>query len=268
MARRLAFAVRMPSVRPALALPSLRLPSRRSLAAAGALACLLALAYAAARETSLFAVRAVEVTGAPPRVSSEVRAALAGVVGTSLVAIDPGELERRLLELPSVRSARVDRAFPHRVAVQVEPERPLAVARQGTRAWVVARTGRVIRPAGRRALARLPGIRVPVDASLRPGEPLAGPRLAAVLRALRALPRRFPVRVLRARPDADGVTLVLDGWVALRLGPPVDVRGKLAAARAVLRSLSADERRELAYLDVSLPTRPVAASKTQVESES
>jgi hypothetical protein len=42
------------------------------------------------------------------------------------------------------------------------------------------------------------------------------------------------------------------------------VDAKLAAAASVLAALSRDERADLAYLDVSLPDRPVAANNPQV----
>ena len=47
------------------------------------------------------------------------------------------------------------------------------------------------------------------------------------------------------------------GRPQLRLGEPVDVGVKLAAAALVIRSLSADERGSVGYVDASLPERVV-----------
>ena len=259
MARRLALAVpRTLPIPPALSLPSPRLPSRRTVVVSVALAAVLLLAYLAARVTPLFAVRAVEVSGAPAPVAADVREALREVSGESLLALDAAELEARLRQVPLVRSARVDRAFPHTLAVVVRPERPLAVAHSGRRAWVVAESGRVletVEPGARRRLAR---IMLPNTPRLVPGASLADARARTLLATLRAVPTRFPARVLAARAERGGVTLVVTGWIAVRVGRPVELGAKLDAAAAVLRSLPLDERKSLAYLDVSLPRRAVA----------
>jgi cell division septal protein FtsQ len=270
MSRRVAVAlaaVRPTGVPRLPAPPSFGRPSRRALARAGAVALACVAAYAAARGTSLFAVQTIELAGAPPAIAAEAREALRPLEGESLVALDPDDVERRLRAVPSVRAAEVDRAFPHTLAVSVEPERPLAVVRQGGEAWLVAETGRVVaevRPHARPALAR---IRVRLTRTPSPGETLADPAAGAGLEALRAVPRRFPLRVLFARVEEDGVTLVLQGWLELRLGEPIDLRAKLLAGRAVIRTLTPEERAGIAYLDVTEPERVVARDKSQPESE-
>lgn len=266
-ARPLAVAsARLPTL-PSLRLPSLRLPSRREVAAVAALACALALSYALARETSLFAVRTIEIAGAGPTVRAEARAALAGLAGTSLVTVEAAELERRLREVPSVRSAYVDRAFPDTLQVVVGAERRLAVVRRGSQAWIVAESGRVISAVEPGEHPRLPRIRLTSTAALAPGKAVADPPTRLAVEVLRAVPERFPARVLLARASEREVTLVVAGWLALHLGEASALGAKLRAAAAVLRSLSADERNDLAYLDVTLPARPVAAYKPQGESE-
>ena len=262
MPRRLALAPARPlPAHTTLAVPRLRAPSLRVLAAVLGLAAALSLAYLAARQTSLFAVKAVEVTGGSPRTNRDVRARLAPLVGTSLVPLDGKELERDVEELPAVRSARVDRAFPHALEVVVREERPLAVVRDAAHAWLVSENGRVIRASRSRALPRVPRVWLDGIADLRPGEALVDTRLRVALHTLAHVPRPFPARVLAVRADGRSVTLVLAGGTELRLGSPTHVRQKLEAAAAVLESLSAPARRELAYVDLALPDRPVAAEK-------
>ena len=53
--------------------------------------------------------------------------------------------DRQLESLSTVRSVRMDRAFPHTLRITVVPERPLAVVRRGQDAWLVSEQGRVIR---------------------------------------------------------------------------------------------------------------------------
>lgn len=249
---------RIPSFRPAVPLPSLRLPSTRALVAAAAVVGALALAYVAARETSLFAVRTIEITGAPASVAADARAALSEIEGTSLVRVDGGELERRLRQVPSIRAANVDRAFPHSLEVALRAERPLAVLREGERAWLVAESGRVIAEIEPRARRDLPRLSLGAGEAPERGGVLARTGTQAALAALRAVPARFPERVLSARTTSGDVTLVVRGWIQLRIGRGVELAAKLDAAAAVLRSLSADEQAGLAYVDVSLPRRPVA----------
>ena len=80
------------------------------------------------------------------------------------------------------------------------------------------------------------------------------------------MPKDFPVEIGAARGSMDELVLVVEDTKAeLRLGEAAELRLKLAVAATVLESLGAQERRELAYLDVSLPTRPVGAYSSQVE---
>jgi cell division septal protein FtsQ len=264
MASRLAFD--LPRV-PSMTLPRVPPPSRRALKIAAGLAGALVLAYAGARETSVFAVRAIEVPGASPTLAAEVRRALRDVEGESLVALDAGEVETTLRGLPSLSDARVDRSFPHALVVRVVPERPLALLRSGSEAWIVSAEGRVLRKVESRGSAKLPRIRLPDGASLRPGERV-GKEAAAALSVVRAVPNDFPVRVLSADVREGEASLVVAGWVRVRLGEPVDLGRKLEAAAAVLGSLPPEELAAFAYLDASVPARVVGGHKPQPESES
>ena len=67
------------------------LPSGRALLVATALVLIAAGLYGVARETSMFAVRAVDVQGAPPALAAQVRAALRPVAGTNLLALKARE---------------------------------------------------------------------------------------------------------------------------------------------------------------------------------
>ena len=234
-----------------------------------ALGCFVALlaggAYLAARETSLFALRAVEVRGAQPAVAAAVEQELASLDGASLVSLSPGDVEHRLEALPAVRSATVDRRFPHALEVRVVQERPVAVVRIGEGSWLVAASGRVIGALPLGALSRLPriwleeGVAAPV-----PGERLAAAQGAPAARAVAEIPAGFPARVQSVRGGPDELLFVLANSTELRLGPITDVRRKLEAAAVVLEELRR-ERLRLAYLDVSLPERPVGSTESQVE---
>ena len=262
-------ALRLPAPRvPAIGRPHLGRPSARSLLWATALAAAGALLYTVARESSLFSIRTVAVAGGSPDVAADVRAALRSLEGESLVAVDPASVERRLMALPTVHAASVDRAFPHRLAIRVVPERALAVYRNGPDAWLVAESGRVIAALRPSARAGLPRIRVDLARRPVPGGRLATADAALAIHALAALPPRFPVRVLYAGVVDGAVTLVIADRFEIRLGDGRELRAKLAAAAAVLRSLPAAERATLGYLDAALPGRVVAGPPSQLSSES
>jgi len=111
----------------------------------------------------------------------------------------------------------------------------------------------------------LPRIWLAAGAVFEPGASLASSAASKALRALALLPAQFPVQVRAARATGDGLLLVLSIGMEVRLGPEVDLEAKLASAAAVLSGLTALERAELDYLDVSLPERPVGGVNSQVD---
>ena len=236
------------------------LPSVRSLLTGIAIAAAAAAAYAAARETSMFAVADVRVVGAPPAVAADVRRALAPITGDSLVALSTPSLDRRLAPLPDVVAARYDRAYPHTLVVYVRAERPMAVLRRGSEAWLVSARGRVLRPVPRRSLTPLPRIWVPRSIDVAVGGIVTETSVRRALRALVPLaddPLPIPPRTVRAHRE---LTLALRNGVEVRLGDATRLPLKLEVARRVV-PLAGDAR----YLDVSVPERPVAGQHPQVE---
>ncbi len=259
---------RTPANRTALALPPRRerpaqgdvrpllrrlAPSRRSLAVGLGIVAVALGAYAVARETSLFAIRAVVVRGGSPAVDAQVRRALAPLVGTSLVGLDGTAVVRRVEALPTIVRASYDRAFPHTLRVTVVPERPAAVLRAGSAAWLVSVSGRVVVPLAAHADAQLARIWLPASSSIRVGEELAAARGGAAARALgHAGP--FASRVLTAAYAGGSLVFTLRSGIELRLGDLSQFPLKLAVAERTLPLLPAGST----YLDVAVPERPVS----------
>jgi cell division septal protein FtsQ len=237
-------------------------------AIAAAVAAVLALLYLAARETPLFAVRTVEITGGSEAVRKAVQEAAQPVEGESLVALDGKSLVRDLEALPSVRSASYDRAFPSTLRIFVRPERPLGIVRLGADRWVVSERRRIIRRQAPGSSERYPRFRLPGRPNVVPGAYLTDPGARVVLAALAVVPKNFPARIHMVRLEEG--QLIMDLWAPwggpeLRLGEAVDVEVKLAIAAVVLRALSADTRSSVGYVDVSVPERAVVGSNSQVE---
>jgi cell division protein FtsQ len=249
-------------------MPRGRVPARRragfrlrprTLAIVLAVPAVCAGAYAVARETSTFAVRAVDVRGGSPALQAQVRRALAPEIGKSLLGLDGAAIVRRVEAVPAVVSAGYDRAFPHTLRVTIVPERPVAVVRRGRESWLVSARGRAIAGIAPHTRAALPRIWVPTSVHIAPGTFLA-PDTGAVAAQVVSLAAGFPARITTATLSHGELTLRLRSGVELRLGAPTDIRLKLAVARRALRQLPAGTT----YLDVAVPQRPVAGTDSQL----
>lgn len=229
-------------------------PSGRSLLATSGLLVAVGVAYWLAYSTSLFAVHEVVVRGAPPALQREVTRATQGLVGKSLVSVDPGAVEGTLLELPAVAGASVDRAFPNTLVVKIAPERPVAVVRVGTSAWLATGAGKVIRKIPVGTERGMPRLWVRRGTTIR----LGGEIPATLVPATRALAAAHQAglggRVKGVRTSGEELTLVLRQGTEVRLGRDADVGMKLVIARKVLALVA----RDISYVDVSVPQRPVA----------
>ena len=238
-------------------------PSGRSLAIAALVVASSAGVYAIARETTMFALRRVEVEGAPPAVASEVRAAVARFSGTNLLALDGAALVRTVDDLPTIVSTSYDRDFPHTLRIRVVPEEPVAVLRRGSDAWLASARGRVIGTVARTRYRALPRVWLPKATEIEIGSFLAGDA-AASARALQTfVTARFADRVLWASVRGGQLTLALRSGLQVEFGPLTALALKIAVVRSVLPSLSPPVAGGPTYLDVSVPERPVAGSNPQ-----
>ena len=246
------------------------MPSWRVLAIAFGALLAVAGGYLAARQSALFAVQTVEITGAPPAVAASVHDALRPLEGDSLLRINLDAAGSRLAAIPSVRRASFDRAFPHTLRVSVVAERPVAVMRRGPEAWLVSARGRVIRRLHEPRRSSLPRVWVPATVTGAAGDTLTdGPTLRAV-RALAAASTgtTLPARVRFAHSDEGELALVLAAGTKLELANEQDLALKLAAARQVLLALDPNEEGWPAYVDLTVPGRPVVGpASAQLESE-
>jgi cell division protein FtsQ len=234
-------------------------PSGRSLLVAFALVAGVLAAYWGARSSSVFAVEELRVQGAPPGVVREIEAAAKDVLGTSLLDVDAHEIEARVRALPSVAAASVDRAFPHTLVVKVAAERPVAVVRRGSSAWLVTGAGTVIGEIETGSERRYPRLWLKRDVPVTVGRTLPASLLASTRALGVAGEVRLPERVNAVRSVEEQLTIVLQRGPEIRLGEATDIRLKLTVAAQVLPLLDESS----AYLDVSVPERPVSGADPQ-----
>ena len=241
-------------------------PSGRVLLLAFAALAGTLLALVVARETSLFGVSSIEVTGGSRGVARQVERALESRKGSSLVGLDLDAARSDVLSLSTVAGVSFDRAFPHTLRVVIDPERPVAVARQGSNAYVLSERGRVMARVDRRAKPGLARMWVAKGVTLEKGAIVDGDLRIAVVAVTPLAGAHFPGRVVSLTTADDQLTLRLRSGLELRLGGLRDVGLKLAVAARVIPRLPEGA----GYLDVSVPDRPVAGPASldpQVEVE-
>jgi cell division protein FtsQ len=228
-------------------------PTRRSLAVGLGIAAFALCAYLVARETPLFAIDRIEVQGGSPRVDSQVRHALGSFVGRPLVGLDGGAVMARVDALSTVVRASYDRAFPHTLRVTIVPERPAAVLRAGAASWLVSIRGRVMGSLPAQADSALPRVWVSGHAAIRAGAMLALARARVEVRTL-GLAGSFAPRIATATYIAGSLVFHLRSGLELLLGPPRDVKLKVAVAARALAIVPSGST----FLDVSVPGRAVS----------
>jgi cell division protein FtsQ len=237
------------------------LPSGRALLLGFAILGAGVLAYVGARESSVFALRSIQVSGAPPRVAAHVRVALRPLEGGSLLALNRGEVERRLAGLSDVAGVSFDRAFPHTLRVFVTPAHSIGVLRRGSSAWIVSSDGRVVRTAGLFSAPRLPRVWIPRADSVDVGMTLPDTAAARAVQAL-AIARAagFGTRIATVRSSDQELTFVLAAGPELRFGDASSLPLKLAVAERVVALV----RGTNGYVDVTVPARPITNGNPQV----
>src|SRR4051812_16867144 len=243
-------------------------PVRRAGAFRPLLAALVAIAlvggavglYVAARQTSLFALNRIQVNGAPPEVAQEIRTVLAPYQGRSLVRFDATDARRLVATVSEVADVKFDRDFPHTLKVRVHLERPVAVLRRGADAWLVSASARVLQALAKKPYPRLPRIWVPADTDVAVNATLAGVAAMGIAAVAPLKPLHIGADVRQVLTSDSDLTLVLGSGTELRLGNSGDIKLKLSIAKQILPIADG-----AAYLDVSVPERPVAGYNPQPE---
>ena len=237
------------------------IPSGRSLLIGFALVGVAVALFVVARQTSLLAVQRIELQGVPPAVAARVRAALEPLQGRSLLRVGTVDVAERLVRIPEVETATIDRAFPHVLKVWITTARRVAVLRQGRNAYVVSERGRILAAVPRGVQPGLPRIWVPTATDLGVGGSLGDVRLVAAVHAATAVFRDGigGLRVRFIRVGEDELTYGLRSGLEVRLGTLQQLPLKLAIARRILATGGVGR-----YVDVSVPERPVAGANSRV----
>ena len=217
--------------------------------------------------SSAFAVSGISVSGGGAIVSAEVRqAAVEAVKGRSLLRVDAGDVARAVERLPYVRTATVDRSFPHTLSIRITTYHPAAVVKSGKSEYSISADGRVLSE-GAAEKSELPVIRVADGLTLAPGTRVRHGTVATALDVLHSVPSSFSSRVghlHKLMTDDTGIVAVIGRGLHLRLGSSDQLDLKLQVAVRVLRSMQSATRSALAYVDVTVPGRPALGYKHSI----
>jgi len=221
--------------------------------------------------SSAFAVTDVQVTGAGKQLERTILQSVErSVTGKSLLEVDRSAILSEVESNPFVRSASIDRAFPHTLAVRIDMYEPALAVSVGKTVYLVASDGQVLAQVDE-APKRLPAAGLPRGSTLFVGRKSGDANVEAALLVLAQTPEHFAKRVgrIKAVVASEGqVTAVLGDNVRLRLGPPEDLTLKLQVAERALLRIPGNEGRDfLRYIDVSAVDR-VAYAYRQLESAS
>jgi cell division protein FtsQ len=212
----------------------------------------------------LLAVHHVVVSGAAHTSRDQVLAAAGLGHGRLMVDVDPGQLARRLGQLPWVATAAVSRRWPTTVKIRITERTPAArMAANTGQVAVVDGTGRVLAvgpvvggPAPARPLPTIVGL----DPAGAPGSTLPeGAPVRAALALLAAAPRDIAVSsttwltTVQVADDGE-LTAIVSPSITIRLGPAEQLDAKLLALRALLEQVNL---KGVATIDLRVPDAPV-----------
>jgi cell division protein FtsQ len=228
--------------------------SRRLRIAGVAVAVLLVLAACVGLyNSSLFAVRTVEVVGAT-HVSAESVRALARVPSdATLIRFPADAVAQRVSADPWIASVSVSRVFPSGMRIRVVERVPVAIVDAGARMWLIDGTGTPIATPTVDASGTVPIINDVPGLDLKAGRRTTSEPLLNSIAVLNGISRTLSATVLSASaPTIDGTALSTADHVEIVFGEAVDLATKDALARRILT----EQKGKVVSIDVRITDRP------------
>ncbi len=205
------------------------------------------------RDSSLARVEEATVTGLTTPDAPRLKKALVDAArDMSTLHVRIGELERAASPFPVVRSIEAEADFPHALRIRVIEHRPVAalVPEGGGSRLLLAADGTALR-----GLEVEHPVPVLTTGGLPAGDRLSDRTTMRSLRVVAAAPVGLDRRVLTVVEDSRGMVARLRKGPEVVLGGLTALRAKWDAAALVLADPAAAGA---AYVDVRLPSRPVA----------
>lgn len=204
------------------------------------------------RDSSLVAVRKVEVTGLTGPQAGRLRAALEGAArNMTTLHVSVGALRDAASPFPIVKDLRVSARPPHALRIVVEEQDPVAAVLMDGHPVAVAPDGSLLRDTGDAGRLALLPLDVPPG-----GERVTTAIARREIGLLLAAPAVLRAQIARVTlSGAHGMVALVRGGPALYFGGPSRLVAKWAAVAAVLADRTSAGAR---YVDVRVPERPAA----------
>jgi cell division protein FtsQ len=201
--------------------------------------------------SSFFKVSRVDVTGA----TTLDRAAVvsdAGVLGRPIYTIDTGAVETVLRRLPAIQQVHVRRSWPNKIAITVQERKPWGTWQIGGVNYLIADDGTVLDIVPAPQLVTI--FERDAAPGLRPGERVDPDAVRTAELLVDELPQTVAQQVTRLEYSTeDGLTLLTDQGVQVRLGDGQDLEYKLAVWQALDAKVGAQNIRLLDLRSVDRP---------------
>ena len=242
--------LRRPRARATTARPlAARIQPRTVVACAGVLA-LLGAGWLWLRDSSLVAVRHVDVIGLSGADASQLRIALQDAArDMTTLHVRTGQLRTAVEPFPAGRSVEAHADFPHRLRIVVHEHVAVGALAAGGERVSVAADGTLLRGV---PSAGLPTIGV---AAAPAGDTVGDRRARTEIALLAAAPAPLRAKITRVYAGPRGFTAPLRNGPVLYFGGADRLRAKWTAATRVLADRSSAGA---TYLDLRLPERPAA----------
>lgn len=188
-------------------------------------------------QSKWFIAQEVTISGNSRLTVEQIAAAASIPIGNSLMSINTGTVTSQIVALPEIKSATVERGWPHSILITITERTPIAVAAtaegynlidsDGMNAGVVA--------------APPPGLLI---ISAQPDSPA----MTSAIQALAAIPANWKLIGLRAVTQ-DSVIATLEGGVVITFGSGERASDKVDVAQALME-------KGYTLINVSAPDAP------------
>jgi cell division protein FtsQ len=203
------------------------------------------------RDTSLFAVRQVTITGVSGPQGPAIRASLADAArGMTTLDMQVARLRSSVSSFAAVKDVSARTRFPHAATIAVVMEAPVAALVVSGQRLPVAADGRIVRGIG-----SVPGVASVLVSQLPTGDRISDPTSVDALELLDIAPAVLRARISTVTLGPHGLTAQLRGGPALYFGDTTRLHAKWAA---LARVLSDPASHGAVYVDVHTPDRPAA----------